>query len=310
MILILLSVALYKQINGNEHLKDIPDAIKRHIESNGIFVFIFLFFLMLLNWSLEAFKWKLLISKLTPITFLRSFRAVWTGVTLGMFTPNRIGEFGGRILYIPKKYRLHGIVASLIGSFSTILVTINTGIICVIIFCYHKLELESLVFLSISVISILFGTLILLAYFNLNVLVHIFRKIKIFRRIRPYTEVLDMYSVREYIRFIVLSLLRYAVFTAQYLVFLRMFGIPLTVGQGVTAIGVIYLAQTIFPTFALIELLARGNIAVIFLKYYSDNTLAPVAATTCMWLLNLITPAVLGYFFILRYNFFKNKNGS
>ena len=55
---------------------------------------------MCLNWSIEAIKWRLLIKKMQPITFIEALKGVLSGVAVGTFTPNRIGEFGGRILYL------------------------------------------------------------------------------------------------------------------------------------------------------------------------------------------------------------------
>ena len=87
-----------------------------------------------------------------------------------------------------------------------------------------------------------------------------------------------------------------------------MFGVHLQIGEGWTAVSVIFLAQTALPSFTVAELFTRGNISLYFLRYYTDNTGAILAASTSLWLLNLIFPAVAGYFFILRKNFFKTRN--
>ena len=305
----LLVLALYKQLFHSDVLnnEDITARLKEIASGSSIFYLILLFMLMMLNWSIEAYKWKLLIQKLNPIRFIRSFKAVWTGVTLGLFTPNRIGEFGGRILYVPKKFRIKAIVVSLIGSFSQNTATFLIGIISLVIFIRRFNSFHELIFGIIILISIIALVLLLFAYYNFEVVANVFKKIRLFKRIRPYVDALKLYTPADYSKLLLLSAIRYLVYTAQYLIFLNLFGATLNVTEGITAVGVIYLAQTVIPTFAIAEVLTRGSIATQVLGFYGVDGFIALAASTCLWLLNLIIPAALGYIFILRYNFFKNR---
>ena len=52
------------------------------------------------NWGIETFKWKYLIKKIEYISFSKAFKSILSGVTIGIFTPNRMGEFAGRIFYL------------------------------------------------------------------------------------------------------------------------------------------------------------------------------------------------------------------
>src|SRR3546814_20428702 len=45
------------------------------------------------------------------------------GLTLAIFTPNRVGEYGGRILYLERGNRVKGAFAMWVGAFSQMLVT-------------------------------------------------------------------------------------------------------------------------------------------------------------------------------------------
>ncbi len=306
-VLILLVFALYKQLYQNHDVKQIPDMLKNILGPRTILILLVSFLLMIINWGIEALKWKLLIQKINPIKLIRTFKAVWTGVTLGLFTPNRVGEFGGRILYVPRKFRIQAVIVSLIGSFSQNLATIITGIISTIIFIYQIEHITSSVFFSVILISCIAITLLLLAYYNLDVFVQLFKRNKYLKRIYSYTEVLNRYHSADYSNLLVLSVIRYAVYTAQYLIFLRLYGAEIGIVSGVAAIGVIYLAQTVVPSFAIVELLTRGTIATLILSKYGISDVISIAATTSIWILNLILPAFLGYIFIIRYNFFKYR---
>ncbi len=309
-ILGLLSWALYEQLVVSERLSDVYLQLRESVDAQGWWLLGLCVVLMFCNWGTEALKWKLLIQPLLPVRFLRAFKAVWTGVTLGLFTPNRIGEYGGRLLYIPMRFRLSGIVSSLIGSYAQILATLLVGIIALLNFTKAHLAIDEPVFTAIVFIGLLLLAVLVLVYYNLGVFITAMGHKRLFRRIMPYISVMERYHNSDFTRIWMLSVVRFLIFSAQYLIFLRIFGAELQLIEGMTAIGVIFLAQTILPSFTVAELFTRGNISLYFLGYYTDNSGAVLAASTSLWLLNLIIPATLGYVFILRKNFFKNKKSS
>ncbi|TNE63913.1 MAG: hypothetical protein EP344_04045 [Bacteroidetes bacterium] len=49
------------------------------------------------NRILEAIKWHTLLRRSAPISLGKALLAVWVGVSVSLFAPNRIGEYGGRI---------------------------------------------------------------------------------------------------------------------------------------------------------------------------------------------------------------------
>ena len=49
--------------------------------------------LMFINWAIEAFKWKLAIRAIQQVSFTKAFRAVLSGVSFSVSTPNRMGEY-------------------------------------------------------------------------------------------------------------------------------------------------------------------------------------------------------------------------
>ncbi|MBE9468956.1 MAG: hypothetical protein IMY72_11655, partial [Bacteroidetes bacterium] len=56
-----------------------------------------------------------------------------SGVTVSIFTPNRVGEFGGRIFVLKRKNRVSAIFATIVGSFSQLIITIVVGLISLIV---------------------------------------------------------------------------------------------------------------------------------------------------------------------------------
>ena len=54
--------------------------------------------LMFVNWGLEAKKWQLLVKSIQKISFLRAFRAIFSGQAFALNTVNGVGEYVGRIV--------------------------------------------------------------------------------------------------------------------------------------------------------------------------------------------------------------------
>ena len=57
------------------------------------------------NWLLEIFKWQNLVSYFKEITFFEAAKQSLGSLTASIFTPNRIGEYGAKMLYYPKEKR-------------------------------------------------------------------------------------------------------------------------------------------------------------------------------------------------------------
>lgn len=306
-VFVVLIWALYKQVYQNDQVHQIPEQLFAPGPAKVIPLLIVLAFAMLCNWGLEAAKWLLVMRKLTPVRFVRAFKAVWTGVTLGLFTPNRVGEFGGRILYVPRKFRIRAAIVSLIGSFSQNLITVAAGMYGAACYLLYIEDAKIQVVLAVLLLGAIAVVLLLLAYYNLEVVVALFRNNRFLKRVYSYTTVLQEYSQADLSRLLGLALLRYLVYTAQYLILLNMFGAELKVVDGFAAISLIFLAQTVVPSFAIADLLTRLPVAALILSEYGVPVQVSLAATTSIWILNLIIPAVLGYIFIIRYNIFKNR---
>jgi uncharacterized membrane protein YbhN (UPF0104 family) len=100
-ILVLAGIFIYHRINNNANLKQFETLIS-HISRNQVIVTMsFVVLLMVVNWVLESLKWQYLSQKLANITTWEAIEAVFCGLTWAIFTPNRIGEYGGRVMFCP-----------------------------------------------------------------------------------------------------------------------------------------------------------------------------------------------------------------
>ena len=62
--------------------------------------------LMLVNWSVEAVKWKISIREIQRVSFIKAFKAVLSGVSFSVSMPNRVGEYLGRVMYMDEGNKL------------------------------------------------------------------------------------------------------------------------------------------------------------------------------------------------------------
>jgi hypothetical protein len=311
---------IYKQVFVEHKLEDLSGLITGIMERKHAWLWLSLIlFMMLINWSLESVKWKILIAKVEKLSFFRTFKAVMTGVSVSLFTPNRTGDYLGRVFILEKANHVEGVFITLIGSLAQITVTLSVGLFCLLSFVDHYMRI------SYRIGEYLFDSLILLVPCLVFVLILIYFKIGIltdfltrfipgkWERIKQYAGVFSRYSSKELSCVLLLSLGRYLIFTTQFYLLTRIFGLRLPVAEGYILIPVIYLIMAMVPTVALIELGIRGSVSIFVISLYFKQTgiidsgteLAILASSSVLWLINLIVPAILGTFFVFSLKFFR-----
>ena len=256
------------------------------------FLLVVVFVLFLLNWGTEALKWKMITRKIQPISFYDSFRAVCSGVTVGLITPNRMGEFGGRILYINKKMRMNAIAGAIAGSLSQLFITIICGLAGAMIYSYKYNWITAFsnywLLLAIPVCFYL--------YFNIHRIPLLFKG-----KTEYYLKAFALFNKGELLKLIWLSLLRYLIFFLQFYILLWIFKIELYITDALTLLPLIFLVIAVIPTFALVEWGVRGSAAVFFISAVSANSTGILAAATTLWIINISIPALIGAVYIVKH---------
>lgn len=300
--LLLLSYFIYRQVFQKEDLQTAIGQFNKNISPHAWTGLLLVFILMFINWGLEARKWQRLINKIDKVSFADSYKAIFCGVTYSVFTPNRTGEYAGRLFYIRNTNIWRAIVVTLIGSLGQILATFLMGTVALILFMlkFPLLTNDSFILkYLLLVLSLLLLIFILLLYFNISLFERRLEKIKPLRRWISYLRVIRHYSFKELLAILNLSLCRYITFTIQYILLLNLFGVDISVMNGFILIALIFLVQTVVPSVTIAELGVRGSVALFFLSYVSTNNLGILSAAFSVWLINLIVPSVIGLVLIL-----------
>jgi hypothetical protein len=269
--------------------------------------------LMLLNWGLEARKWQLAIRKIQPLSFFQSWKAVFTGTTLAFFTPNRIGEYMGRILYIHEGKRIQAISLTIVCSMGQLLVTWWAGIGGILYLQYHANQSTLHTFASLWMNTVLYVTIgaaviLTLFYFRFAGVVRWLEKIPRLEKPLTWIRVLDSFNATILFRILSLSVLRYSVFIGQYYLLFDVFSVPLTAAQVAGSVSVIFLVLSIVPTIAVItELGVRWKIGIEVVQLFNSNITGILATSLAIWIINLVIPALLGSLLILGIKVFNNR---
>lgn len=311
---------IYRQVFRKRHPDEIISTFHESIMSGDLWVlFALLILLMLLNWGLESFKWRILISKVEKISFFKAYQAVLTGVSVSLFTPNRTGDYLGRVFILDKANRIEGVLITLIGSFAQLLVTFSVGMFCLLAFLDQYIRvpyrIEEYFFTAIIFFIPVVVFLSWLMFFKIGLLTDFAKRYlpDKWGKLAAYAGIFSRYSTVELLKVLIISLLRYVVFSTQFYLLLRMFEVNLPWQQGLILIPVIYLAMAMVPSIALVDLGIRGSVSIFVIGLYfrkygaaSPGTeLAILSSSTMLWFINLIVPAILGTFFVFRLKFFR-----
>jgi Lysylphosphatidylglycerol synthase TM region len=310
----LLSFFIYRQLIRQPNWSSSLQQAKLALFNAPTWKLVLVLLLMLANWGCEARKWQLVIGKIQRISFLRSWKAVFTGTTLAFFTPNRIGEYMGRILYIPQGMRIQAISLTLVCSMAQLLVTWLAGIggilYCKSVIAHTGSGLSSGPFWMDTVLYFTAaGALILtLLYFRLAWLVKWVERIPRIKKFVANIRVLDSFNATILLRILSISILRYGIFIGQYYLLFGVFNVPLTAEQVFGSISVVFLVLSIVPTIAVItELGVRWEASIEVVQLFSSNIAGILATSLALWIINLVIPALIGSLLILGIKVFTNR---
>ena len=295
---------IYHQLVENKSFEELDISVLIDtVKKNKVYL-VGVILMMFLNWLVEALKWRYMISKIENISIMTAFRAIFTGITVSTFTPNRIGEYGGRVFCLEKGDRIKAVFITVLCSMSQLLVTILYGSISLFIL-FDEILIDK-TFLSVSLL-ILLNLFLLFSYFNISHIVNFLGKFKLIKSFKKYLEVLVMYNYKDLIIAFIYSNTRYFIFSLQFIILLHVFGINISFMDAILSVMLIFFFITITPTITIAEIGVRGSVAIFVLGLFSSNDIAILSSTTLLWLINLIIPAIIGSFFIFSLKFFRSK---
>lgn len=269
-----------------------------HITPGNLLKMAFVLALLPINLLLETYKWKFLVSGTELISMHTAFRAVLAGFSTGFITPNRSGEFAGRVLYLKSGNRNAGVFYSVLNSLTQNLVLTLAGLPSAFYF-FLFINNDSSLHPGYYLIMVTIGVIIsVVLYFSIP----FFTKMKFRKRFTSFIDGIKTFSFRDLFRILSVSLLRYIVFCTQFYAMLLFFGIDIELWQALIAIPASYLFVTFTPSLALSEAAIRTSYAVIFIGAFSTQLAGIAFAGASLWFINFGLPMLFGAHFIVQKN--------
>lgn len=264
--------------------------------------------LMPVNWLLESLKWQVFTRTFTRLTVGQHLRAVLAGVTFSLFTPNRLGDYLGRLLVIPASKKGQVLVATLAAGYAQLVVLLSAGWLGALYFLpqFTPLQWTTLrPFIFIGLGGTIFLIILLLRVRQLLFFVKKWPRIQRFAWVRHSIKVAYHYDHRLVMTALGWAVLRYAVYSVQYYCMLRCTGLVIAPGLAFAGIATVFLLQTSIPLPPALGLLARGEIALFVWGVFGANDLSALTASYGLFLINLLLPGLWGLTTVIRINLLK-----
>lgn len=249
------------------------------------------FILMLANWSVEAVKWRRLIKEVDQMSFLSALKGVLAGISTGIVTPNRLGNFIGRTAFLKPEIRLKATLLTLVANLAQFVVTIFLG--CVGLFFMSRLllgDFNYLLFIG-GLVALLFGMAV-----YINPLLINRRPFNFFFSDKISEEIRYISTTSFQLKIAILgwSMLRYGIFCFQYVLLLLALNQEENITTLLAAISVVYLLMTLIPSLFFGKLFVREAAALLVLAAIGIPDQVILLSGFLLWFVNIALPSLLG----------------
>jgi uncharacterized membrane protein YbhN (UPF0104 family) len=265
--------------------------------------------LMPVNLGLEAGKWFRMVRQLYPaLRFQTIYQAVFTGLATGIFTPNRVGEYAGRVMSLPAGKRVEAATYTLVDRVLQMIITLWMGLLGLgYLLWFQGEELASVISLGTVGANVLLIALSTLNVLLLSAWLMPHRWIGLLRLDRSQHAFLNkvgqavlQLESRTLREVLALGIMRYLVFSSQFLLLLYGLGYGGTPILALALVSLVFLAKSLVPSIALTELGVRESIALLVMGAFRISAFTVVSSTFLLFLVNVITPALIGLVFVYR----------
>ena len=265
----------------------------KFVNSFNTFLFLLSLVLVYINWGLEAKKWQLLMFSQQKLDFITSYKSVLAGLVSGLFTPNRLGNFIGRLSYLKSNLHSTGIINTTLGNMAQFITTIVFGLIGMLFsLSFIIMPVNIILLISISVLALFISIWL---FFKPELIL----KISIIKKYLP-SSILNSINFsttqtsKLKLAVLLFSVLRYFVFCLQFYLLFLTFGEQTSAYKLLSLIALHYFLTTIIPSPFFGKLFVRESVAVFVFSLINLKLASILAVVFMLWLINLAIPAILG----------------
>jgi hypothetical protein len=284
------SIAIYKKVLINQDWKNIKDIFKGQLVSISFLDWVILFLFMFANLFVESIKWNVVIKHNNPQSIYKSLQSVFIGQAFAFFTPNRIGEYAGRTMFLNAGNKLIGIAQMAWTSYAQLLITIVFGTTALFfnLSAYAGSNISWLFW--VQLLSPLVGLLATFFFFYNNTW-------------QGWLSPLNVLQIKNSVKFQLLgwSLIKYTCFLVQYILLAKLLKMDIPISTLSMSLSIMFLCLSILPTISATEWVVRGQVLIMILTPFYSNNITVVSLSSIIWGINFLIPAIIGTMLLLGY---------
>jgi hypothetical protein len=280
-----------------EHWGQAGERLSQIFRGNGILFLLAAVLLIFLNFSSEAIKWKRLVNRLEPVSFLKSVSGVLASLAMAITTPNRIGDVVTRGLILKPGHRLAGTGHTFLCILAQMVVTVTLGFTGAATylpgndFIFHDYKHAWILTLSVSLAT---GIVLIVLFFSIDRLSGFFQRFRWLKVFHSFLNALQGISGKDKAFLLLFSLIKFLTYITQYYLVLNLFGIHIPPFTGLSAVALLYLILHFVPVPTVGDLGVRGSVAILIMSPYTSDVPAVVFTTFLVWIINIMIPAMIG----------------
>jgi len=278
--LIIVGVAIY-----TIYLKIYDSSIPEfHFKASTL---IFLSILSFFNWLFEILKWKSLANTLQKTTFKAALKQSLSAHTVAISTPNKIGEYGAKILFFRKKFHKRIVVLNFIGNSYQMFTTVIFGAFGLFIFLQ-----------KFNTITYKTNYILLICFLSGLVFLLVFKKKLLLKRVYNFFKNIP---TTVHFKVALYATIRYLIFSHQFYFLLRIFDIPFSYTTLIPIVFSTYLIASSIPGFSLFDFAIKGSVALWLFGFLGINEIAITSIIFTLWIFNFAIPALIGSYFVFQF---------
>ncbi|MCK5907577.1 MAG: hypothetical protein KAG37_08290 [Flavobacteriales bacterium] len=270
---------------------DIESKIAK-IDSLNLLFLIPIFLISFINWVAEIYKWQFLSSFFKPISFKESCRIVLSSFAVSTITPNRVGDYGAKIVYYDKLLWKKILSFNFSGNMMQLLTTLL--MVVVSYFFLPDIVIDKLPTIggyffiftaSITLFVFLFKTNLKLSlpWISKNIELSLWRSV----------------NFKSRLNVLAISIVRYLAFSIQFLLILSVFENENTLSL-FPVIALYYLIVSVVPTIFILDLLIKGSVSIFLFSLVSVDEMTIIAVVLLAWIFNFVLPTITGVLLLFR----------
>lgn len=254
-------------------------------QKSSVWFLIFILFLSFQNRFLEILKWKNLVSSFQYISIASASKQVLASLTVGMVTPNGIGEYAGKAFFFDKIHTKNILFLNLICNGIQLILSVFFGVLGLLFLGYYSWVLIVLSIAFLAFLAIFIFKKVTLKGYSITVLI---------------TKISNI-PTSIHLKNIALGIFRYLTFSHQYYFLFILFDVNVPYFPLMSAISAMYFVSSSLPAFQFLDFAIKGSVAVFFMGKLGINEWIVVLVAAIMWFLNVVLPVCIGIFYVLKF---------